>query len=428
MDQDLFRLMQTGGTPVPAGIARLWRRAVQRGLAAAAAATALAMLALPAAAVSETDQRAIASWAAPMVSAAPSANNRVNNQTLRQIARISIGGDRVRVKLSNRWNPQPLDIGGASIALRTNDQNIAAASIRELTFGGAATITIPAGAEMLSDWVSLQVAAQAELAVDIYIPGDTSATGNTLTVRNGALQTNYLSGSGKFTGALAFPVAASRTIWQFMAAVDVATTTPRTAGIVAFGDSITEGLRSTLDANRRWPDQLVRRIVQSQGPYRGVVNLGISGNRVGAGGGSTNPSALSRLDSDALVQTGARHVIVLLGINDISGGATADDVIANLRQLIVRAHTQQLKIYGGTLTPFGNAPDAREAFRLAVNDFIRNSREFDGVVDFDAALRDPANPRRMLPQYDSGDTLHPSDAGYEAMGNAVNLSMFGVDQ
>ena len=379
------------------------------------------------AALSSDDLNSVVTWAVPAVSASPSTGNRVSNQTLRQIARVSVGGDRMRIKLSNRWNPLPLEIGAAHVALRDVNQGLVAGSAREVTFSGAASITIPAGGELLSDWVEMTVPDQADVAVDVFLPGDTSATGTVLTVRNGALQTNYLSTQGNYAGALSFPVASTRGIWQFLAAIDVVRT-PKTSAIVAFGDSITEGLRSTADTNRRWPDVLARRLLAA-GPAlsRSVIDVGISGNRVGAGGGSTNPSALSRFDRAVIAQTGARFVIVLLGINDISGGATADDVIANLRQVIVRARTHKLKIYGGTITPFGNQNDVREGYRMAVNAWIRSSKEWDGVVDFDAAIRDPANPRRILPQYDSGDTLHPSDAGYEAMGNAADLSLFATN-
>ncbi len=172
---------------------------------------------------------------------------------------------------------------------------------------------------------------------------------------------------------------------------------------------------------------LARRIIAADaGNERGVANVGISGNRVWTGGTNTNPSAMARIDRDVIAKTNATHIIQLLGINDISGGATAAQVIAALQQMTARAHSVGIKIIGGTMTPFGNAPDAREAIRLEVNNWIRTTSEYDGYVDFDAAVRDPANPRRMLPQYDSGDTLHPNDAGYEAMGNAVNLSLFGI--
>lgn len=398
----------------------LRRRFLQRSVAVAGALAIALPAALPARAATPFDPDAVVTWSAPMVSAAPTDANRINNQTLRQIAHVSIGGSRVRIKLSNRWGTTPLDIGGAQVALRASAENIVPGSGRPLTFSGSPTFSVPAGAELLSDWVELAVPDLADLAVDIYLPGDTSATGSILTVRNGALQTNYVSIAGNSVGAMSFPTASTRATYNFLAAIDVVAPGKR-GSIVAFGDSITEGLRSTANTNQRWPDVLARRLLPST--RMGVANQGISGNRA-TSGGSTNPSALSRMDRDVIVQTGATHVILLLGINDASGGVFADDIIAALQQVVIRARTQQLKIFVGTVTPFGNASDAVEARRLAVNQWIRTTPEVDGVVDFDLAIRDPANPRRMLPIYDSGDTLHPSDAGYEAMGNAVDLNLF----
>lgn len=377
-------------------------------------------------ALDQSDLDAVAIWGAPMVSANPSAGNRINNQTLRQIAHVSNGSDRVRVKLSNRWGTTPLVVQEARVAIRSTGEAIEPDSSRPVTFSGSPSFTIPAGAEAVSDWVDLEVADLSDLAIDVYLPQDSSATSSPLTVRNGALQTTYVSAPGNHVGASAFPVASTRVQWNFLAGVD-GSPAEHTTSVVAFGDSITEGLRSTANTNRRWPDVLSNRLMELPSARQfGVANVGISGNRVWVGGGSTNPSALARLDQDVLVRSGATHVIVLLGINDISGGATAEDVIAALRQVITRSHTQGLKIYGGTLTPFGNAPDLREERRLAVNEWIRTSGEFDAVVDFDAAVRDPANPRRMLPAYDSGDSLHPSDAGYKAMGNAIPLNLFQI--
>ena len=400
------------------------RRRVLQGALAAAAALAIALpSAPPARAATPFDPDAVVTWSAPLVSAVPSAANQINNQTLRQIAHVSIGGSRVRVKLSNRWGTAPVEIGGAQVALRASADTIVPGSSRTLTFSGSPTFSLPAGAELLSDWIDLAVPDLSDLAVDLYLPGDTGTvnTGSPLTVFGGAMQTNYFSGPGNFLGAVAFPTSSTRLAWSFLAAIDVIAAGKRGA-VVAFGDSITQGLRSTNDTNRRWPDVLARRLTPTS--RIAVANVGISGNRVAQGGGSTNPSALARMDRDVLVQMGATHVILLLGINDISGGLSAQDVIAALQQVVIRARTQQLKIFVGTLTPFANATNAREAIRLAVNDWIRTTPETDGVVDFDLAIRDPANPRRMLSIYDSGDTLHPNDAGYEAMGNAVDLNLF----
>lgn len=400
------------------------RRRFLQGTLAFASALAIALPAAPPAqAATPFDPDAAVTWSAPLVSAVPSAANQINNQTLRQIAHISIGGNRVRVKLSNRWGTGPIEIGGAQVALRASADTIVPGSSRPLTFSRSPTFSLPAGAELLSDWVDLAVPDLSDLAVDIYLPGDTGTlnTGSPLTVFNGAMQTNYVSAAGNFMGAAAFPTASTRLAWSFLAAIDVIAAGKRGA-VVALGDSITQGLRSTNDTNRRWPDVFARRLVPTA--RMGVANVGISGNRVAQGGGSTNPSALARMDRDVIVQTGASHVILLLGINDAAGGTSAEDIIAAIQQVVIRARTHQLKIFVGTVTPFGNGSDAVEARRLAVNDWIRTTREIDGVVDFDLAIRDPANPRRMLPPYDSGDSLHPSDAGYEAMGNAIDLNLF----
>jgi lysophospholipase L1-like esterase len=375
------------------------------------------------------DPREIATWSAPMVSSVPTANNQINNQTLRLIAHVSIGGDRVRIKLSNRYGTAPLVIGAAQVGLRAGGSDMVPGSSKPLTFSGAPSFSIPTGAELMSDWIAFAVPPLADLAVDLYIPGDTGTvnTGSPITGFNGAMQTNYVSTTGNHVGETPFPVASTRLQWPFLSEIDTRASHP-TGTIVAFGDSITQGLRSTNDTNRRWPDVLARRIIAADaGNERGVANVGISGNRVWTGGTNTNPSAMARIDRDVIAKTNATHIIQLLGINDISGGATAAQVIAALGQMTARAHSVGIKIIGGTMTPFGNAPDAREAIRLEVNNWIRTTSEYDGYVDFDAAVRDPANPRRMLAIYDSGDTLHPNDAGYEAMGNAVDLSLFGLD-
>ncbi|HSR99952.1 MAG TPA: SGNH/GDSL hydrolase family protein [Kofleriaceae bacterium] len=376
-------------------------------------------------------ERWVGTWATAPVSQPPGATVNINNQTLRQIVHISVGGERVRVKLSNAFGTVPLIIGATHIARRDVNERIIDGG-REVTFGGRPDITIPAGAIALSDPVRFDARALSDVAIDIYLPGDTGATTSPLTRHTGALQTNYLSTPGDFTGAVEFPVAATRASWFFLTGVEVSAR-DEVGAIVALGDSITDGTRSTPDTNRRWPDDLARRIMAQPGHrHMGVLNLGIAGNRVlndGAG-----PNAQSRADRDVLIQSSASHVIVLEAINDIglqnfdpAQAVSADDIIAGHRQLISRAHARGLKVIGATLTPIEGsayfAPET-EAKRQAVNAFIRSGRAYDAVIDFDLVTRDPAQPTRFLPSFDSGDHLHPSDTGYQAMADAIDLRLF----
>ena len=359
-----------------------------------------------------------------------------NNQTLRLIVHPTLGGERLRVVLSNNFGTAPLVIGAASVALRAKDAAIVANSSRALKFSASASATIPAGAIIISDPVDLTLPAAADLVVDLYVPGDTAASGSPLTMHTGASQTSYVSTSGNFAGVESMPVGTTTPSWFLLARVEVVA--PATAGaIVAFGDSITEGLRSTPNTNNRWPDLLAKRLAQAAtptGPKLAVLNAGISGNRVLLD--IAGPNALARFDRDVVSQTGVTHVIVLEGINDIARGGSnplpsALDLINGHRQLIMRAHARGLKIFGGTLTPFegtGSWTAETEAKRAALNEWIRTSREYDGVIDFDAAVRDPNRPTKFIARYQSGDNLHPSDAGYQAMANAIDLSLFGITQ
>jgi len=353
-----------------------------------------------------------------------------NNQTIRQIVRVSVGGSRLRLALSNEYGTTPLTIGAAHVALRENASAIVAGSDRALKFSGQSTMAIPAGAVLVSDPIDLVVPAVADLAVDLYLPGDTN-TASPLTMHGTALQTNYVSGTGNHAGVAAFPSVATTQNWFVISRVDVAAP-PSVGAVVAFGDSITDGARSTPDTNNRWPTILARRLSGQPSPMA-VVDAGIGGNRVLSNAVySSGINALARFEHDVLGQPGVTHVIVLEGINDIGNARgnptpTADDLIALYRQLIERAHTRGgIRIYGATLTPFEGAAyftEAGEAKRKAVNEWIRTSKVFDGVVDFDAAVRDPNHPTMFLPQFDSGDHLHPSDAGYQAMGAAVDLGL-----
>ena len=358
-----------------------------------------------------------------------------NNQTLRQIVHTSIGGERVRVVLSNAFWTEPLAVAAARIALRVDGAAIVPTSVRELRFSGHSSTSIRAGAVVVSDPVTLAVPALADLAIDIYLPGDTAASGSPVTIHSRSVQTHYVSPPGDHTGVAELPVMTMTQAWFFLARVEV-TAPAQTGVVVAIGDSITDGYSATVDANSRWPDHLARRF-QAANVNMGVLNLGIDGNRVLADG--LGVSALARFDRDVLVQTGVTHVVVLEGINDIGavgGGwrASAADLIAGHKQLVARAHARGLKIYGATLTPFegttiqGYWTAEGEAVRQELNAWIRTSGVYDGVIDFDAAVLDPQRPMWFLPRYDYGDHLHPGDAGYEAMANAIDLELFRVER
>ncbi|AHG93384.1 lysophospholipase L1 (plasmid) [Gemmatirosa kalamazoonensis] len=349
------------------------------------------------------------------------------NATLRQIVHTTIGGDHVRIRISNEYGDRPITIGSAHVALRTSGSTIDATSDRVLTFGGRPNTIVRAGTVVVSDGVSFPVPTLGDLAVSLYLPD----SARTNTRHPLAVQTTYVSRDGDRAAAATFPADTTLRQWIFLAGVEV--TNPRAVGtIVAVGNSITDGYAATTDSNRRWPDVLARRLLTAAGePPRAVVNAGISGNRVltfGAG-----PSLVSRFDRDVLMQPGVTHVIVLEGINDISrdaiDSATAQQLIDAHRQLAERAHDRGVVIYGATLTPFTRpAADTRaaerEAKRQAINEWIRHGGAYDGVIDFDAVTRDPAHPGAFLPAYDSGDHLHPSDAGYRAMGEAIDLALF----
>jgi lysophospholipase L1-like esterase len=279
--------------------------------------------------------------------------------------------------------------------------------------------------------VELKLSPATDLVVDLYVPGDTAASGSPVTMHTGANQTSYVSSSGNFAGSETFPVASTTPSWFVIARVEVVAP-PGTGAILAIGDSITDGTRSTPNTNSRWPDLLAKRLAEAGASRLAVLNAGIAGNRVLLDNAGQN--LLARFDRDVLAQPGVTHVVVLEGINDIGQGRSnplpsAADLIAGHRQLIRRAHAKGLKIFGATLTPFEGAgywtPEG-EAKRTAVNDWIRNGKEYDGVIDFDMATRDPSQPTKFLAPYNSGDNLHPSDAGYQAMANAVDLSLFGV--
>jgi lysophospholipase L1-like esterase len=353
----------------------------------------------------------------------------VSNQTIRQIVRATIGGRRVRVVLSNHFGTAPVAIGAAHLGLRQSDAALVERSVKQLTFSGSPSAAVLPGAVLVSDPVDLEVKPLMDLAIDLFLPGDLGTGPSPVTFHQGASQTNFVSEPGNHSGSASLPVSGRTTSWFLLARVEVVA--PAGAGaIVAFGDSITDGARSTMDMNARWPDHLARRLASRRGPPLAVLNAGISGNRVlGDGAGQ---SALARFDKDVLMQTGVTHVVIMEGINDIglarnNPAPSAADLIAGHQQLIDRARARGLKVIGATLTPFEGAgyftPEG-EAKRQALNEWIRTSGAYDGVIDFDRVTRDPSAPSRFLPLYDSGDNLHPGDAGYKAMGEAVELRLF----
>ena len=350
-----------------------------------------------------------------------------NNQTLRQTVRVSIGGDRARVVFSNAFGTGPLAIGAARVALRQSASAIVPKSDRALTFGGRPSTIIPPGALIVSDPVSMTIPDLGDLVIDLYLPEDTASTAMVTTMHATGLQTNYISQPGNHTGAADLAGAGTTQSYFFLSRVEVMA--PQSVGaLVAFGDSITDGTRSTPDTNNRWPNHFAKRLIAQN--RMGVMNLGISGNRVLSDGAGV--SALARFDRDVLAQPGVTHVVVLEAINDVGGARenpspTAEDLIVAHQQLAARAHAQGLKIFVSTLTPFEGAgyfTEVGEAKRQAFNKWVRSQNVYDGVIDFDAVTRDPQSPTKFLPKYDAGDHLHPSDAGYEAMANAIDLALF----
>jgi lysophospholipase L1-like esterase len=358
-----------------------------------------------------------------------------NNQTLRLIAHSSFGGDEVRIRIANTYGTKSLAIGAAGVALQSADAGIQSGSHRAVTFGGRTSTSIPPGALIVSDPVSLKVAAQTNLSVSIFLPNDTGPA----TAHPGANQISYASGAGNFVATVeTAPFATQLQSWPLLAGIEVRAGAHEHT-IVTFGDSITDGYKSTVSANKRWPDFFTARM-HAAGKKVAVVNAGISGNRLlhDSAGGSPRfgPNALSRFDRDALTVSGATHVVTLIGINDIGMGSparspeevvSADEIIAAHEQLIMRAHARGLKIVGATLTPFRGAAyftEEGEKKRETVNAWIRANKNYDGVIDFDKATLDPQKPSQMLAAYDSGDHLHPNDAGYKAMADAVDLRLF----
>jgi lysophospholipase L1-like esterase len=350
------------------------------------------------------------------------------DQTVRMVAHVSLGGRRVRVELSNMMNAQPLEIGAAHVATAKSGGEIVDGTDRVLKFGGSASFTIPPGTIAISDSVDLEVTPLSDLAVSLYLPRDTGAPAS----HTVGLHTAYIS-KGNVTGSRSMPEPATMFAYAWLASIDVAA--PRDAyTVVALGDSITDGFATTRDANMAWPTLLAKRLKENKSTQHvAVVNQGISGNQVLRDGAGV--SALARLDRDVLTRPGVKWVILLEGINDINirtrpGGAnplTAEELIGGYKQIIERCHGQGIRVMGVTLTPAVGVPtysEHGEEVRTAANRWIRAKGNFDAVVDLDAILRDPQHPARLKAEADSGDHIHPNDAGNQMMADAFDLGVF----
>jgi lysophospholipase L1-like esterase len=417
------------------------------------------------AAVEARNLRWIGTWATAAQAEIPGQPDTFQNQTLRLIVHTSAAGNHVRIRISNTFGKQPLEIGGVHVARRSTGPDIEPSTDRAVTFSGHSFATIAAGSTMISDPVSLDVPALSDLAISLFLPQSVEATTSHLQ----ALQTSYASPpSGNLTAELKFPVGKEIKSWPFLTGVDVSSSRDG-ASIVALGSSLTDGIGSTTDANRRWPDILTERLQKAGGEKAafGVLNEGIIGNRLlndyqsqGQRGGppplgavfeqfglAIGQSGLTRFDRDVLEQASVKYLIMALGVNDIlfpgsfipqSQQITARSLIDGYRQTISRSHKKHIRAIGTTIPPFEHALWAdplfngfytpeNEKIRQEVNDWIRNSREFDGVIDFDEAVRDPNHPTQLLPAFDSGDHLHVNDAGNVAQGNIIPLDLFRND-
>ncbi|MCL2659301.1 MAG: SGNH/GDSL hydrolase family protein [Acidobacteriaceae bacterium] len=354
--------------------------------------------------------------------------------TFRQIVHLSLGGSTARIILTNELGLDPLTIGAATAALSTGGSSIDPATAAAITFSGHPSITLPPGARVISDPISLKLPASADLAVSLFVPAQPMRQ---VTRHTFAIQTSYQA-PGNAVGEKTLANAEAIASWLFLRGVDVLAD-GKAAAIAAFGDSITDGANSTQNANARWPDELARRLqAGKKTAHLGVINEAIGGNRILRDGfyDDYGANALARFNRDVLAQAGVRYVILLEGINDIGlsksatdprDKVTADELIAAITQLAICAHTHGIRIYGATLIPYAGAEYASpsgEQMRQAINQWIRTTSVLDGFIDFDKATRDPARPEALSPANDSGDHLHPSDAGYKAMGDAIDLNLF----
>ncbi|WP_415952009.1 SGNH/GDSL hydrolase family protein [Streptomyces sp. KLOTTS4A1] len=370
----------------------------------------------------------VGTWATSPVGPEPRTAAGFAGRTLRNVVHTSVGGSRARVTFSNLFGDRPLTIDHASIAaaIAPNNPTARPGSLRPLTFGGRPTVTVPAGGQVVSDAADLGVPADGDLLISTY----TQHPSGPVTYHPHARQISYVADGDQTQNPRGVAYTEQSPYWRHVTAVDVLTT-EATGAVAVLGDSLTDGLTSTLGANARWTDVLADRLREEAGaPRLGVLNEGISGNQLIPGGKRkpSGPSGVSRFERDVLSRTGVRAVVVCLGVNDLlrnPEGASAEDIIGAMRELTRQAHARGLSITGATLMPFNGHPRYRphlERLRRTINTEIRSGTVFDHVVDFDRALRDPYAPDRLHAPFDSGDHLHPSDAGYKKMADAFNLN------
>jgi lysophospholipase L1-like esterase len=373
----------------------------------------------------------VGTWAAsPMSVPVKSDQVSPSDHSYRNVVHISMGGKAIRVQLTNEFGPTALTIGASHVALSAGNGSIKPDTDHALTFGGRPSVTIPSGGMVISDPLPIEIAPLSDLAVSVYLPHQ-SVEASTCHALGSS--TNFVT-EGNTAGDVTLQSAKQVYSWCFVKGIDVQPK-DKAAAIITIGDSITDGAKSTRDANHRWPDILAQRLQADKKTAKlAVLNEGISGNRVLHD--QAGPNVISRFDRDVLAQSGAKYLIILESINDIGHGTrlqnpddvvSAEDLIFGIQQMVLRAHLHGIKVYGATLTPYEGAgyfsPEG-EKIREAINTWIRTNGNVDGVIDFDKVTSDPAKPTMFLPAYDSGDHLHPNDAGYKAMGEAIDLAIF----